>query len=188
VTNIRDFGAFVDIGGIEGLLPISEVGFSRIEDIHAVLQVGQQLEVAVKSCDWEANRFSFSLRDTLADPWGKVGTLYREGMSCTGSVSRLANFGAFVTLEEGIDGLVHISKLGGGKHLKHAQEVLKLGEQLQVTIEKIDREQRRISLAPAAAGGDADEAPRSYADQPAGGGMGSLGDLLKARQDKQKKS
>jgi small subunit ribosomal protein S1 len=188
VTNIRDFGAFVDIGGIEGLLPISEVGFSRIEDIHAVLQVGQQLEVAVKSCDWEANRFSFSLRDTLADPWGKVGTLYREGMSCTGSVSRLANFGAFVTLEEGIDGLVHISKLGGGKHLKHAQEVLKLGEQLQVTIEKIDREQRRISLAPAAAGGDADEAPRSYADQPSGGGMGSLGDLLKARQDKQKKS
>jgi len=102
-------------------------------------------------------------------------------------VARLANFGAFVTLEEGVDGLIHISKLGGGKHLKHAQEALKLGEQLTVTIDKIDREQRRISLVPAAAGGEVDEAPSSYADQPSGGGMGSLGDLLKARMEKQNK-
>jgi small subunit ribosomal protein S1 len=187
VTNVRDFGAFVDIGGIEGLVPISEVGYGRVEDIHSVLQVGQELEVAVKSCDWEANRFSFSLRDTLADPWSKVGSHYREGGSYPGRVARLANFGAFVTLEEGVDGLIHISKLGGGKHLKHAQEALKLGEQLTVTIDKIDREQRRISLVPAAAGGEVDEAPSSYADQPSGGGMGSLGDLLKARMEKQNK-
>lgn len=187
VTNIRDFGAFVDIGGIEGLLPISEVGYGRVEDIHAVLQLGQQLEVAVKSLDWEANRFSFSLRDTLSDPWAKVGSLYREGGSYPGKVARLTNFGAFVTLEEGVDGLVHISKLGAGKHLKHAQEALKLGEAIQVTIDKIDREQRRISLVPAA-GEAAEEAPSSYSDQPASGGsLGSLGELLKARLDQTEK-
>jgi len=187
VTNLRDFGAFVDIGGIEGLVPISEVGYGRVEDIHSVLRVGQELEVAVKSCDWAANRFSFSLRDTLADPWSKVGSIYREGGTYPGAVARLANFGAFVTLEEGVDGLVHISKLGGGKHLKHAQEVLKVGQQLNVTIEKIDRDQRRISLVPAASGEAAAEAPSSYTDKPAGEGMGSLGDLLKARLDQREK-
>lgn len=181
VTNLRDFGAFVDIGGIEGLVPISEVGYGRVEDIHSVLRVGQELEVAVKSCDWEANRFSFSLRDTLADPWSKVGSSYREGGTYSGTVARLTNFGAFVTLEDGVDGLVHISKLGGGRQLKHAQEVLKLGEQLNVTIEKIDRDQRRISLVPPGSEATVEAGPSSYSDQPAGGGMGSLGDLLKKR-------
>jgi len=188
VTNVRDFGAFVDIGGIEGLLPISEIGYSRIEDVHAVLQVGQQLEVALKSCDWEANRFSFSLRDTLADPWGKVGTIYKEGMTCSGTVSRLANFGAFVTLEAGIDGLVHISKLGAGRHLKHAQEVLKVGESLAVRIDKIDLEQKRISLVPAGTEAAEQVQETSYSEQPAGGGMGTFADLLKAGRGKQKKS
>ncbi len=79
VTNIRDFGAFIDIGGIEGLLPISEISYSRIDKIGDVLHVGQQLEVAVKSCDWEKQRFSFSLRDTLADPWGQVETRFPVG-------------------------------------------------------------------------------------------------------------
>jgi small subunit ribosomal protein S1 len=188
VTNVRDFGAFVDIGGIEGLLPISEVGYSRVEDIHAVLQVGQQLEVAVKSCDWEVNKFSFSLRETLADPWRKVGTIYQEGMTCTGSVSRLANFGAFVTLEDGIDGLVHISRLGAGRHLKHAQEVLKVGEQLAVRIDKIDLEQKRISLVPAGEEAAEEAASTSYREQPASGGLGTFAELLKAGQDRKKKS
>lgn len=187
VTNVREFGAFVDIGGLEGLLPISEISYGRVEDIHAVLQVGQQLEVALKSCDWEANKFSFSLRDTQADPWNKVGSLYREGMVCSGRVSRLANFGAFVTLEEGIDGLVHISKLGAGRHLKHAQEALKVGEELLVRIDKIDREQQRISLIPAGDEAAAEAGPTSYSEQPSGGGMGSLGDLLKSSLDRQGK-
>jgi len=187
VTNVRDFGAFVDIGGLEGLLPISEIGYSRVEDIHAVLQVGQELEVALKSCDWEANKFSFSLRDTLADPWGKVGSIYKEGMTVNGTVSRLANFGAFVTLEDGIDGLVHISKLGTGRHLKHAQEVLKVGESLAVRIDKIDLEQKRISLVPAGTEAAEDVQQTSYTEQPASGGMGTFADLLKASQDQRKK-
>jgi len=186
VTNVRDFGAFVDIGGIEGLLPISEIGYSRVEDIHAVLQVGQELEVALKSCDWEANKFSFSLRDTLADPWGKVGTLYQEGMTCDGTVSRLANFGAFVTLEDGIDGLVHISRLGTGRHLKHAQEVLKVGDKLTVRIDKIDLEQKRISLVPATEEAAAEAEETSYSEQPAGGGMGTFAELFKGSRERKK--
>jgi small subunit ribosomal protein S1 len=184
VTSIREFGAFVDIGGLEGLLPISEIGYGRTEDIHAVLQVGQQLDLSLKNCDWQNERFSFSLRDTLADPWGKAGERYREGQSYTGTVARLAPFGAFVTLEEGIDGLVPISLLGDGRRLKHAQEALKTGQQLRVTIEKIDAEQRRISLAPAKA--DGAELPSSYEERPAGG-LGTLGDLLKAGATKKRR-
>ncbi|ORJ58291.1 30S ribosomal protein S1 [Geothermobacter hydrogeniphilus] len=178
VTNIRDFGAFVDIGGIEGLLPISEISYGRVEDINEVLHVGQQLEVAVKSCDWENNRFSFSLRDTLADPWDRVGTVFAVGTTHTGTVSRLANFGAFVTLDEGLDGLLHISKLGGGRRIRHPKEELMVGQQLRVTIEQVDREARRISLAPATEGETGEQ--NSYLEQPSSGGMGTFADLFKA--------
>ncbi len=182
VTNIRDFGAFVDIGGIEGLLPISEISYGRVEDINEVLNLGQELEVAVKQIDWDNNKFSFSLRDTLADPWNKVGSIYQVGKQYPGKVSRLAQFGAFVTLEEGIDGLLHISKLGEGKRIRHPQDVVKVGQQLRVTVEKIDQAERRISLA--LSGQTDDTAETSYTDQPSSSGLGTLGDLLKASQQR----
>ena len=185
VTSLRDFGAFVDIGGIEGLLPISEVAWGRVEDLASVLQVGQEIDVTVKSCDWEKERFSFSLRETLADPWGKVGATYLAGGTYPGTVARLAPFGAFVTLEDGIDGLIHISRLGAGRRIKHPQEVLKVGQKLAVTIEGIDQAERRISLVPAEEGGGV-EAPTSYVEQPSAK-MGSLGDLFRSAQDKKKK-
>ncbi|WP_029914677.1 30S ribosomal protein S1 [Pelobacter seleniigenes] len=182
VTNILDFGAFVDIGGIEGLLPISEISYGRVEDVNEILRIGQELEVAVKKIDWDKNKFSFSLRDTQADPWNKVGSLYRVGGQYPGKVSRLAQFGAFVTLEDGIDGLLHISKLGEGQRIRHPQDVLKVGQALTVTVEKIDQEERRISLA---LGGKQDELEEtSYQDQPASSGMGTFADLLKASQQK----
>lgn len=187
VTNIRDFGAFVDIGGIEGLLPISEISYGRVEDVNDYLSLGQQLEVAIKKIDWENNKFSFSLRDTLADPWGKVGTIYQVGGKYTGKVSRLAPFGAFVTLEEGIDGLLHISKLGQGQRIRHPQDVLKVGQSVQVMIEKLEPEARRISLAPV--GPDEEVGETSYSDAPsaASAGFGSLGDLLKAGQQRKER-
>jgi small subunit ribosomal protein S1 len=185
VTSLRDFGAFVDIGGLEGLLPISEIGYGRVEDINAALRVGQELELTLKSCDWEKERFSFSLRDTLADPWKKVGSSYVEGGSYPGKVARLTAFGAFVTLEEGIDGLIHISKLGAGKRINHPQEVLKLGQKLTVTVEKIESEQRRISLVPTT--GEETSRETSYSDQPTTGGMGTFAELLRASQEKKKK-
>jgi len=183
ITNIRDFGAFLDIGGIEGLLPISEISYGRVENIEEVLSLGQELEVAVKRIDWDNNKFSFSLRDTQADPWNKVGSIYKVGQTYPGKISRLAQFGAFVTLEEGIDGLLHISKLGEGKRIRHPQDVVSVGQQLQVVIEKIDQDERRISLTLA---GHQDEFEETtYTDQPVtSSGLGTLGDLLKASQEK----
>ena len=189
VTSLRDFGAFVDIGGIEGLLPISEVGYGRVENLSQVLHVGQELELAVKKLDWEANRFSFSLRDTLADPWKKVGSVYAEGGTYPGTVARVAAFGAFITLEEGIDGLVHISRLGAGRRLKHANEVLRTGQSLTVKVEKIDSEQRRISLVPVAEGEEPSavvEKPTAFVEKPAPESMGTLGDILKKKFHKKK--
>lgn len=187
VTNIRDFGAFVDIGGIEGLLPISEISYGRVEDVNDILSVGQELEVAIKKIDWENNKFSFSLRDTLADPWSKVGSIYTAGGKHTGKVSRLAQFGAFVTLEDGIDGLLHISKLGQGQRIRHPQDVVKVGQSLQVMIEKVEPEERRISLA--LVGEQEVEGETSYSDAPetSSAGFGSLGDLLKASQEKKQR-
>ena len=112
VTSIREFGAFLSIGSVEGLLPISEIGWGRVADINEVLTVGQELEVVVKQIDWENDRFSFSLKETLADPWEMVTQAFPEGSFHTGKVARLTNFGAFVTLSAGVDGLIHISRLG----------------------------------------------------------------------------
>jgi small subunit ribosomal protein S1 len=189
VTNIREFGAFVDIGGLEGLLPISEISYGRVEDVNDYLNVGQELEVAIKRIDWENNKFSFSLRDTLADPWSKVGTIYKAGGQHNGTVSRLAQCGAFVTLEEGVDGLLHISKLGQGQRIRHPQDVVKVGQNLQVVIEKVDQQERRISLA--LAGQQEEPGETSYSDAPAtsSSGFGSLADLLKTgQQTKERKS
>ena len=186
VTSLQNFGAFVDIGGIEGLLPIAEIGWGRVDDIREALTEGQQVTVVVKSLDWEKNRFSFSLRETQADPWTQAPQKFPEGSVHTGKVVRLAPFGAFVELEAGIDGLVHISKLGGGKRINHPKEAVNEGQELEVRVESIDREARRISLVPAEAARAQDqerkamdEFRRKAAEEPKG--MGTLGDLLKAK-------
>ena len=183
VTNLRDFGAFIDIGGIEGLLPISEAGWGRVEKIGDVLTIGQIVEVAVKSLDWENDRYSFSLRSTMADPWAKVGTVYREGATYNGTVARLTPFGAFVTLEDGVDGLVHISKLGEGRKINHPKEVLQEGQKMTVRIEKIEQERRRVALAPAME--DTAEDTSAYTDSSTAS-MGTLGDILKSGLEKKK--
>jgi len=182
ITNLRDFGAFVDIGGLEGLLPISEISYGRVEKIEDVLQIGQQLDVAVKKCDWQNERFSFSLRDTLADPWSKVETSCPVGSTHNGTVSRLAKFGAFVTLEDGIEGLLHISRITGDQRIKHPQDVLTVGQKFLVVVEKVDPDARRISLVPA---GDksAGQSETSYEEKP-GTGMGTFADLFRKAQEK----
>ena len=193
VTSIREFGAFLSIGSVEGLLPISEIGWGRVADINEILTVGQELEVVVKQIDWDKDRFSFSLRETQADPWEMVTHAYPEGSFHTGRVARLTNFGAFVTLAAGVDGLIHISRLGSGKRISHPREVLKEGETVEVKVESVDRENRRLSLALAGPARAAEEEEadmatfRRQAAVESGTSMGSLGDLLKAKQEKRKK-
>ena len=202
ITSVRDFGAFVDIGGLEGLIPISEISWGRVEDIRGLLREGQEVEVAVAKLDWDHDRFSFSLKETLPDPWQEIRSKYPEGSVQTGRVARLTDFGAFVTLEPGINGLLHISNLGGGRKINHPREVVQEGEALEVRIDAIDEEKKRLSLMPAAApekapakqsgrkkSPAAEENYRQYVKEKgkSGGTMGTLGDLLKSKLEEKKK-
>jgi len=192
VTSLQGFGAFVDIGGLEGLIPISELGWSRVKEVSDVLSVGQQVKVVVKTIDREKERVSLSLKDTLANPWDLAVQNYPEGSFHSGTVSRLAPFGAFVTLADGIDGLIHISKLGAGKRIMHPREAVKEGETIEVKVESVDRAERRISLSPAGAARAAEEEEATLADfrrqaDDAPKGMGTLGDLLRTRTQRNKK-
>jgi small subunit ribosomal protein S1 len=146
VKSIQNFGAFVDIGGVRALLPISEISRGRVEDINAVLKAGQEIEAAILKLDWDNDKISISMKAILPDPWTEAFVKYQPGARYTGRIARLTNFGAFVTLESGIDGLVHISELGRGKRIKHPGEVIKEGDSLEVVIDKVDAEKKRISL------------------------------------------
>lgn len=192
ITSVQDYGAFVDIGGLEGLIPVSEIAWSRVKDVREVLSVGQQLKVVIKTIDKEKERISLSIKDTLADPWDQVLATYPEGSFHAGTVARLDTFGAFVTLSDGVDGLLHISKLGGGKRINHPREVVKEGEQIEVKIESIDRGNRRISLAlagPARAAAEEEatmsEFRRQADDAPKG--MGTLADMMRSKVQRGKK-
>lgn len=188
VVSLQKYGAFVDIGGIQALLPISEIAWGHVDDIAEKLSVGQELEAAILKIDWENDRISLSLRSILPDPWDRAAIEFPVGMTLTGTVARLTKFGAFVTLSPGVDGLVHISRLGRGKRITHPSEVLKEGQRIEVRIEKIDRDAKRISLLPA------EEVVESVADEKkeetddfrkymvkGTGALGSLGDLLQKR-------
>ncbi len=191
VTSIRDFGAFVDIGGVEGLIPISEIGWSRVDDVKEYFTIGQEVQAVIKSLDWQKDRISLSYKDTLDDPWERVATEFPVGSTHPGKVVRLAQFGAFVTLAPGIDGLIHISKLGGGRRINHPREVTEAGQDIDVTIESIDNEKRKVSLTPAdyEAPEEKEEverkefkefqAGRKDSKQPKD--IGSLGELLKKK-------
>jgi len=196
IVSIRDFGAFLDIGGLQGLLPISEIGWDHVKDIQEHLSVGQTLEVVITKLDWESNRISLSLKKTLADPWEEVPLKYPEGSFHEGTVVRLTTFGAFVKLGPGIDGLVHISKLGKGRRIAHPRDAVKEGQTIEVKVDAIDREQKRISLSlpvtETQEGGakkvekEPEEDLRDYLGK-APTSLGSFGDLLKARTEKKKK-
>jgi len=187
VTSIRDFGAFVDIGGVDGLIPISELAWGQTDRVEDVLSRGQQVEVMIKRLDWDKDRISLSLRETTENPWDKVPTDYPVGSVHQGRVSRLAAFGAFVTLEPGIDGLLHISKLGAGRRIHHPREVLEAGQELTVKIESIDVGQKRLALTPE----DyvAKEPTEKYTPPPISKespSMGTFADLLQSQIKKKK--
>lgn len=190
VTSIQKFGAFVDIGGLEGLIPISEIAWGRTDDISDVMSVGQEVEVIVKSMDWNRGRISFSLKETLTDPWLNVVEECPVGSYHSGTVARLAGFGAFVTLTNGLDGLIHISKLGGEKRISHPREVLKEGQTVEVRIEAVDREKRKLSLSLAEVSREEEEAAASlemYQKKASSDTMGTFGDLLKEQMKNSKK-
>ncbi|MBI4679463.1 MAG: 30S ribosomal protein S1 [Elusimicrobia bacterium] len=188
VTSIRNFGAFLDLGGLEGLVPVSELAWSRVEKVEDKLSVGQEVEVVVKRLDWENDRVSLSLRDALPDPWEGAPRRWPVGSYHFGKVSRLAPFGAFVTLGEGVDGLIHVSKIVAGRRISHPREVLKEGQTVEVRVEAVDPAAKKLSLSLASLSRAAEEeaaALKTYQEQASasGEGLGTLGEIMEGPQD-----
>ena len=185
IASIHNFGAFVKIGSLEGLIPISEISWDRVEDIHALMEVGQEVEVVATKLDWEKDRLTFSLKRALPDPWNNIEKDFPQGSRHSGTVARLTNFGAFVSLAPGVDGLLHISKLGSGKRIRHPHEVVAKGQVVEVRIDLVDRDNKRISLSPAGSEEPEDhkEGEADYSRYLKGNpdSMGTLADLLKAK-------
>lgn len=146
VQKLAQFGAFADIGGIEGLIPISELAWHRVNQVEDVLKTGETVSVRIMNLDWDRNRISLSLKQTLPDPWDSVSERYSDEITQTGTVTRLTNFGAFVELEPGVEGLVHISNLGMGRRIKHPREAVSEGERVTVRVMSVDPASRRIGL------------------------------------------
>jgi small subunit ribosomal protein S1 len=148
IKSIQDFGAFVDLEGIQALLPISEISRSRVDDISTLLSEGQEIEAAILKLDWRNERITLSMKALLPDPWDEASTRYRAGSKHMGRVVRITDFGAFVSLEPGLDGLIHISELKEDPWSDKARTVLKKGQELNVQIKDIDTGKKRISLTP----------------------------------------
>ncbi len=147
VLSLQSFGAFVDLGGVDGLIPISEISWGRTEKPEDVLSIGQEVRVRVLSLDWDKERLTVSIKAIQPDPWSIVAEKYSVGEKVNGVIVRLVPFGAFVTLEHGIDGLVHISNLGSGRRIQHPKEVVAVGQQVEVYVLAVDPQSRKLSLS-----------------------------------------
>jgi small subunit ribosomal protein S1 len=190
VTSLKDYGAFVDLGGLEGMLHISELGHARVGHPSEVLSVDQEIDVKIVKIEpavgaRKEERIGLSVKALHESPWENLGANIKTGQQITGTVVRLQPFGAFVELAPGLEGLAHISELGGGKRINHPREVLAEGAKVAVTVLSIDPVQQRISLTLRSP----DEIPDERADRDAvkavnaaeNKGLGTFADLLKGK-------
>jgi small subunit ribosomal protein S1 len=190
VTSLKDYGAFVDIGGLEGMIHISQLAFGHVKHPSEVLSIGQPVEVSVLRIDPPSGpkgreKIALSIRALARDPWQDAADSFPVGRRVTGTVSRLQPFGAFIEIGSGIDGLVHISELGAGRRVSHPSEVLNVGDRVEATVLGVDTERRRISLSLDESKGSESEpsragpmpgAPEAQTPEKA---MGSFGALLR---------
>ena len=146
VRSLMAYGAFVDLGGIDGLLHVSDIAWTRISKPDDVLSVGQQLQVKVLKIDAETRKISLGLKQLQQEPWETAPERYQLNQRVTGTVTRVADFGAFVELEPGIEGLIHVSEMSWGKKVRIASDILKPGERVDAVILGIKPEEKRLSL------------------------------------------
>ncbi len=146
VSRIVDFGAFVDLGGVDGLIHISEMSWGRVKKVSDILSKGDKVVVTVLDVNKEKGKISLSLKDINANPWNTAAEKYAVGNIVTGKVVRMVSFGAFVELEEGIDGLVHISQIAY-KHVEKPEDELEIGQEIQAKVTELDLENKKISLS-----------------------------------------
>ncbi len=146
VRSVRDFGAFVDLGGVDGLIHVSKLSWDRVNHPSEVVSEGQAVKVKVERVDADTGKISLSLRETADNPWDSVESKYGIGDKLTGTVSKTMDFGAFVKLEPGVEGLIHISELAHGRVMR-TTDVVKEGQEVEVKILSVDRDKQRIGLS-----------------------------------------
>ena len=196
VTSVKDYGAFIDLGGLEGMVHVSELSYSRGAKPQDLVKPGDEVEVAVLRIEQsdKGERIALSIRALGADPWQEAETRYPAGSKVKGTITRLQPFGAFVEVEPGLEGLVPNSELGGGRRVSHAKEVVNPGDVVEATVLAVDSARRRLSLSLDTASHEEAanvEAYRPAAKPKTDESVGSFGQLLreslnKAKPDTQK--
>ena len=146
VKNITDFGAFIDLGGVDGLLHITDMSYGRVSHPSEVVSIGQEVEVKVLDIDWERERISLGRKQLQEYPWEKVAEKYPVGARVQGKVVSITNYGAFVELEPGIEGLVHISEMSWTRNVRHPSKLVSIGETIEAVVLKVDPAEEKISL------------------------------------------
>ena len=146
VKNIADFGAFIDLGGIDGLLHITDMSWGRIGHPSEMVAIDQEIEVQVLHIDREREKIALGMKQRTASPWAKVADKYPVGTVCKGTVVNVMSYGAFVKLEDGVEGLVHISEMSWTKRVSHPSELVKPGDEVEVVVLAINKEKQEISL------------------------------------------
>lgn len=178
VQRLMNYGAFVDLGGVDGLIHISDLAWTRVKHPSDILAVGDEVEVRVVDFDPEKQKISLALKDVKEDPWEQVMHTHKVNEIVTGKVVRLLDFGAFVQLDSGIDGLVHVSQISE-KHIANPSEVLSIGDEVKVKVLEIKPKEKRMSLSIKDAEESFDGALLDYADTD--GHTATIGDLLKGK-------
>jgi small subunit ribosomal protein S1 len=146
VKNLTDYGAFLDLGGIDGLLHITDMAWKRVKHPSEIVEIGQEIDVVVLKFDREKNRVSLGLKQMGDDPWANIMRRYPEGQKLFGNVSNITDYGCFVEIEDGVEGLVHVSEMDWTNKNVNPNKVVTLGDEVEVVILEIDEERRRISL------------------------------------------
>lgn len=146
VKNITDYGAFIDLGGMDGLLHITDMSWGRIKHPSELINVGDEIQVRVLKYDNEKERVSLGLKQLQADPWESVKARYTLGTKLRGKVVSLAEYGAFIDIGDGVEGLIHVSEMSWTKRVKHPSQVVNVGDEVDVQVLEVDTENRRISL------------------------------------------
>ncbi len=146
VKNITDFGAFIDLGGMDGLLHITDMSWGRVGDPTDVCEIGDEIEVEVLDIDWERERISLGLKQLQPHPWKDVGEKYPVGSRVKGKVVSITNYGAFVELEKGVEGLVHISEMSWTRNIRHPSQLVSIGEEIECVVLRVDEEEQKVSL------------------------------------------
>jgi small subunit ribosomal protein S1 len=146
VKNITDFGAFIDLGGVDGLLHITDMSYGRVSHPTEMVSIGQEVEVKILDIDWQRERISLGMKQLQSYPWQNVAAKYPVGTRVQGKVVSITNYGAFVELEPGIEGLVHISEMSWTRNVRHPSKIVSIGETIEAVVLKVDETEEKISL------------------------------------------